>query len=97
MTVCARSECDQPGDRAPKLVFVLAAASQRFEVPAILGVLFCAACARAYRAADFLAADDRVVRALLAARPGARHIDTRLEWVPTTDPDYRRLQAMRSN
>ncbi len=96
--MCARKGCNDPGDRAPRLVFVLEIpGGQRWRVPAVMGILFCARCAADLKVEYLLGDDDRLVRSLLAMYEGSRHVVTRIEWVSTTDPDYLRLQAMRGN
>ena len=95
--MCARKGCNDSGDRAPKLVFVLDTPTRgRWRVPAIMGILFCARCAKEVTV-DKLLGDDRVEQALLAMHEDAQLVETRLEWVSTSDPDYKRLQAMRGN
>lgn len=95
--MCARKGCNDSGDRAPRLVFVLEIpGGQRWKVPAVMGVLFCARCA-AKLEPEYLLGDDRVLQSVLALYEGSRHVETRIEWVSTTDPDYLRLQAMRGN
>lgn len=95
--MCARKGCNDSGDRAPRLVFVMEVpGGRRWRIPAIIGVLFCARCAAEVKVSDLLA-DDRVVQAILVLNDDARHVETRIEWVSTTDPDYLRLQVMRGN
>lgn len=61
-----------------------------------MGPLFCEPCAKQATVAKLL--DDRkLVDGLLAMHQGAKHVETRLEWVASIDPDYLKLQAMRGN
>lgn len=95
--MCARKGCNDSGDRAPKLIFVLDTPTRgRWKVPAIMGILFCGRCALEVTP-DQLLGDDRIIKSLLVLHEGATHVETRLEWVSTNDPDYLRLQAMRGN
>jgi hypothetical protein len=94
--MCSMTGCDTEGDMAPKLVFILKDEYETWSMPAILGIQVCAAC-RPKVKADELLQDKRIIPAILAMRPGSDHAGTRLEWVKLTDPDYIRLQQMRSS
>ncbi len=79
----------------PRIVFTLVVEHKRWEIPAILGLRMCAGCRPTVTRFELLVdGGDAIASRLLSLRPGSKHVETRLEWIPLTHPDYLKLKGM---
>jgi hypothetical protein len=94
--MCSFRGCDTPGDKVPQITFILQdIGPKRWELPATFDFPTCAACRpRVLDNEDLSAGAGKIVAGLLAARPGSKHVDTQLEWVELTHPDYLKLKGL---
>lgn len=93
--MCDKTGCDRRGDMAPELVFVMRSDGRTWDIPVVFGLRICEQCrARTKGPEDFLTHEtrDRIVHALVEARPNARHERTKLRWISCESKAFRMVQ-----
>ena len=94
--MCGLKDCDRPGDMAPRIVFVLSlrGAHKTREVPSVLDLPVCAACRSKVTLDGTLVNTTQIGESLREAWLGSKLIDTKLEWIALTHPDYLKLKGL---
>jgi hypothetical protein len=94
--MCAFKGCEKPGDMTPKIVFIFNDGTKDWPMPAILDLPTCATCRAARDGVKYILPDSgkNIVDMLLKMRPWAKHVETKLEWIPLTHPDYKNLRGL---
>ena len=94
--MCDLKDCDREGDMVPRLTFVFAlkGASKTREVPSILGLKTCADCRPKVTLDGTLANTAQIAESLREAWPGSKLVDTKLDWISLTHPDYLKLKGL---
>ena len=95
--MCGWKNCESglEGDMAPLLVFVAEdLGGRQWFYPSIIDVKTCAACRekRCWPADIVPDGGDRI--AASAIEKGSKHVETRLEWMAITHPDYLKLKRI---
>jgi hypothetical protein len=93
--MCGMKDCEVPGMFAPKFVFVVKDGTKKREIPSVLGLTVCDACRKSVTDNNVLKAPgDKIVESLLKEHPTLKHVETRLEWLPLSHPEYLRLKGL---
>ena len=94
--MCGLKGCNRPGDMVPRLVFIIQdLGPDPLEVPAVFDLPTCAECRpRMLDNEGLQIGGGKIVANILLGRPGAKHIETKLEWIALTHPDYLKLKGL---